>query len=101
MVQGEKINLIVRVSVPAEIEDEFNEWYDTEHIPNLLKVPGVLSAKRGVLYEGDGPKYIAIYEHLNAQVAQSSAYKDAVETKWTKRMRQHFKSIEVQRFYIV
>jgi hypothetical protein len=94
-----KVVLTVRIDVPPEIENEFNEWYDTEHIPNLLKVPGVISAKRCVCYEGEGPKYIAIYEHLNDQIAESASYKQAAETEWTKRLRQHFTKLEVNRFY--
>ena len=27
-------------------DDEFNEWYDNVHIPELLAVPGMLSAQR-------------------------------------------------------
>ena len=99
MKRSGKVFLTVRIDVPPEIEDEFNKWYDTEHIPNLLKVPGVVSAKRGVCYEGEGPKYIAIYEHLNDQIAQSRAYKQAADTEWTQRLRQHFMKIEVHRFY--
>jgi hypothetical protein len=29
-----------------ELEAEFNEWYDKEHIPALAAVPGVLCARR-------------------------------------------------------
>ncbi|MFN8033340.1 MAG: DUF4286 family protein [Mycobacterium sp.] len=32
-------------------EDEFNDWYDTVHIPELLTVPGMLSATRYALHE--------------------------------------------------
>jgi hypothetical protein len=42
--------LLVRVDVDPDIEEEFNRWYDTDHIPSLLKVPGVLDAKRAKLY---------------------------------------------------
>ena len=49
----EKVWLIVQTDVDPEDEEEFNEWYDTEHIPMFLKVPGVLSAKRAKLL---GPK---------------------------------------------
>lgn len=94
-----KVILTVRIDVSPEGEDEFNEWYQVEHIPNLLKVPGVLNAKRGLLYDGDGPTYIAIYEHLNDEVAQNSAYKQAIETEWTRKIRQYFKKVEVHRFY--
>jgi len=30
----------------AEFETEFNRWYDEEHVPRLLQVPGFLSAGR-------------------------------------------------------
>jgi hypothetical protein len=34
---------------------EFNVWYDTEHIPALARVPGVLCARR-FKSAGSGPK---------------------------------------------
>ena len=53
-------------------EDEFNEWYETVHIPELLTVPGMLSATRYALHEaaiyhvpgGVVPehKYMCVYE---------------------------------------
>ena len=52
---------IVRVDVDPEVEDEFNRWYDTVHIPALLACPGWLSARRYVVLDG-GPKYLAAYE---------------------------------------
>ena len=27
-------------------DDEFNDWYDNVHVPDLLGIPGVLSAQR-------------------------------------------------------
>ena len=64
MVENKRILLIVQTDVAPEMEEEFNRWYDEEHIPRLLGVPGVIMAKRG-LNTGNGQKYIAIYEHLN------------------------------------
>jgi hypothetical protein len=32
-------------------EDEFNEWYDTVHLPEVLAVPGMISAQRAKLKE--------------------------------------------------
>ena len=53
-------------------EDEFNEWYDNVHIPELLAVPGMVSATRYALHEaaiyhvkgGVVPehKYMCVYE---------------------------------------
>ena len=42
-----KYLFIASMDVDAHKEALFNEVYDTEHIPALLKVPGVLSVRRG------------------------------------------------------
>jgi hypothetical protein len=41
-----KYIFIASMDVDSEKENLFNEIYDTEHVPNLLKVPGVHSATR-------------------------------------------------------
>ena len=87
------ILLIVRIDVVKEKEEEFNRWYDEEHIPNLLGVPGVLWAKRGI-DTGKGPKYIAVYEHESADVQHTEAYEKAVQTEWTKSLRPYFLKME-------
>ena len=38
--------LTVSMDVEADKEDALNEVYDAEHVPLLMKVPGVLSAAR-------------------------------------------------------
>ena len=38
--------LIASMDVTPEAESLFNEVYDTEHVPNLLQVPGVHSVTR-------------------------------------------------------
>ncbi len=46
-------------------EDEFNEWYSNMHIPDMLEIPGMISATRWVS-ASDKPdqrrKYLALYE---------------------------------------
>ena len=43
---SEKLYYMV-YSNPAEgKEDEFNKWYDTVHLPEVLAVPGMISAQR-------------------------------------------------------
>lgn len=46
-------------------EDEYNAWYDNQHIPDVLKVPGIVSAQRLKLAQEKSRlpgKYLAIYE---------------------------------------
>ncbi len=39
---------IVTVEVDAEIEAEWNRWYDEVHLPDVLACPGVLRGRRYV-----------------------------------------------------
>ena len=87
------ILLVVRIGVAPEMEEELNRWYNEEHFPNLLSVPGVLWGKRAI-NTGKGPKYIAVYEHENIEVRNTEAYREAAETEWTKRMLPHFLRLE-------
>ena len=54
--------LIGRMSVPQEIEDEWNAWYNEEYIPGYLKVPGVIAARRFRVLEGGNATYTTMYE---------------------------------------
>ncbi len=67
--------MIVGVDVPADKEGAFNNWYNEEHLPELLAVPGFLSAAR---YEAvkSGPKYLACYELENPRALETDAFKD-------------------------
>ena len=38
--------MMVWMDVPADKEEEFNHWYNEEHLPELLALPGVLNAAR-------------------------------------------------------
>ena len=79
--------LMVYVDVPAEVEDEFNRWYNEEHIPERLAIPGVLNAARYLARQG-GPKYLACYELEQAEAYFSDTWEKALSnpTEWTKRM---------------
>jgi antibiotic biosynthesis monooxygenase (ABM) superfamily enzyme len=81
--------IIVRGDVTPGMEEEFNRWYDEEHIPLLLKVPGVLWARRGI-NTGDGQKYIAVYEHENVDVQKTPQYRNVTQTEWALKIRPHF-----------
>ena len=84
--------LLIAMNVEPEQENEFNEWYNTEHLPQLGAVPGVLAARR---YRGSGAtqRYAAIYHFANPDVPNSAAWKTAANTPWTERMRPHFRDL--------
>ena len=84
--------LMFATNIAPEAERDFNAWYDEEHLPALRKVPGVLSARRFKTDEG-APQYVALYHLAGPEVASSDAWKKAVETPWTARIRPHMKDV--------
>jgi hypothetical protein len=81
--------LLVSMNVAPEAEAEFNEWYNTEHIPALGGVKGTLSARR---YRGTGAtqRYVALYHLASPEVPHSAEWRAAANTPWTERLRPHF-----------
>src|SRR5213593_1936117 len=64
--------LFSEMTPDASWEDEFNEWYDHEHIPLRVAVPGFRSAQR---YRIQGKRnYLVIYEMDSPGVLNSPAY---------------------------
>ena len=41
--------LTVYANIPAEIEDDFNQWYNTQHIPERLAIQGFPGCDRSVV----------------------------------------------------
>jgi hypothetical protein len=81
--------LLVLMQPPQAIEEEFNAWYDTEHIPERLAVPGVETAVRFCSTTSAAPKYLAMYDLAAESVLDSDAYKKVAgdnSSPWTKRV---------------
>ena len=85
--------LLNAMNVAPEAEDDFNAWYDEEHLPALAAVPGTLAARRYRTGEDDeaSHRYVAIYHLESPDVTRGEAWKAAVETPWTARVRPHFR----------
>lgn len=87
--------LVVTIEVDPAQEDDFNEWYDTKHIPERLAMPGFVAAHRFASTERPG-RYLAIYELDDPQAALSDAYMDAaraLETEWDVRVHASWTSM--------
>ncbi len=92
---------VVGMDVAPEKEDLFNEVYDTEHVPYLMQVPGVLAVSRakaeafslaiGGAVEGKpaaSPAYLALYEVESPDVVSSEAWAEAIEKgRWAMEVR--------------
>jgi antibiotic biosynthesis monooxygenase (ABM) superfamily enzyme len=80
--------LLVMMDIDPEHEDDFNHWYDEEHVQERNAIPGFLTARRYRAVEG-GPKYLAIYEMDTPEVLDSEAYRYVSEegrSEWTERV---------------
>lgn len=90
------------MDVDPEREALFNEVYDTEHVPHLRKVPGVVSVTRARLdtlrvtmggetrtVDAQGkPRYACIVELENPEVLTSAAWAQAVDAgRWPSEVR--------------
>lgn len=80
--------LLTMTEPPAAMEEEFNAWYDTEHLSERLAITGFRSARRWVaeVAPGEG-RYLATYELDSADVLYSAEYLARFEgaTPWTRR----------------
>jgi hypothetical protein len=80
--------LLTMTEPPPAMEEEFNAWYDTEHLPERLAIPGFLSARRWVaeLDPGQG-KHLATYELESPAVLGSAPYLARFRnpTPWSRR----------------
>lgn len=77
---------LVSMDIDPAVEDEFNDWYTTEHIPLLRQVEGVQRARRFRALRG-APRYVALYEMDRADRYAGATWRAANETPWMKRMR--------------
>ena len=80
--------LLVGMTPAPQFETEFNAWYDTEHVPALSRVSGVLSARR--FRAGGAPKYVALYHLTAPEIVSGADWKRASEaTPMPAQMRPH------------
>ena len=97
-----KYLFIVSMDVTKEKEALFNEVYDTEHVPLLLKVPGVkavtrwktepaafvIAGERKLLDGGTAARYVAIYEIDSPDILVSKEWNEAAEKgRWASEVR--------------
>lgn len=104
MAQQSRYLFSAAMDVAPEREALFNQVYDTEHVPRLKEVPGVLSVARlkrieltmilggerkRVVVEAE-PSYNALYELESPEVLVSDAWAKAVEWgRWPGEVRPH------------
>ncbi len=80
--------LLVLMEPPALLEEEFNDWYDTEHFPQRRALPGFESASRWVCLSG-WPRWAAVYDMTGVAALETPEYlavSGANSTSWSRRV---------------
>ncbi len=70
------------------LEEEFQQWYDTEHFPERVATDGFLTATRGICVDG-WPRYIALYDLADVSVLRGDGYAKIAGdsySRWTGRI---------------
>ena len=82
--------LVSAMNVTREADAEFNAWYDTEHLPRLAQIPGVICARR-YTSPGVGHKYVATYHLTSPEVCASAEWQAVNDTPWAKKILPHLR----------
>jgi hypothetical protein len=93
--------LAIGHDVPPDIEDAFNAWYDTEHLPSIMEnVPGFVSGRRFRQVETAwssasgvrtiGPKYLTVYDLADEDVLETDIFKKTIQTPWSAWLRTRY-----------
>ena len=69
--------LIVRATVDPNRRDDFDTWYQNEHLPDAHKAFSPLAAKRGWCKD-DPNTHIAVYEFSNLAEATEATESQAI-----------------------
>lgn len=80
----------VYFSVPDERVEEFNRWYDEEHVPMLLECEDWLRVRRFEIYEGEPQPWTHLSLHYLADMSafDSPEREAARATEWYKSLSQ-------------
>jgi hypothetical protein len=84
--------LLVMADIDPANENDFNRWYEEEHLAERMAIPGFLTARRFTAVEG-APKYLALYDLESLDVLKSEAYRHIVgpgKSAWTRRIEPLF-----------
>lgn len=73
--------LVVMMEVDAADDAVFNKWYNEEHLPERMSIPGYISARRFMLDPADDAangvlRYLCIWELQDGSPLQSEFYRE-------------------------
>ena len=78
----------VLMDIEPHKEALFNDLYDNEHVPLLLKLPGCVNVARYRTEAPGQPRYLAVYEVENSELPMSKLWNDTSDVgRWKPEVR--------------
>ncbi len=59
--------LLVWTNIPQDLDRDFNEWYNREHMPERVGIPGFLRGRRYIALDAR-PEFFTLYETASPAV---------------------------------
>ncbi|MBI4195092.1 MAG: hypothetical protein HY526_08440 [Betaproteobacteria bacterium] len=93
---GQAVVLVRFDQVPRKFEAGWNRWYDTEHIPAMLRVPGFVTARRLKMTpplspetgtQPSSPLYLTLYDLADKNAVESDRFLRDRNSPWTSWVR--------------
>jgi hypothetical protein len=75
MPPSERYIMLVTVDIPPEREAAWNDWYNNEHVPDILKCPGFRAVRRFRSVQGTGTRYVTLYDVDGPAVRETEDFK--------------------------
>jgi hypothetical protein len=86
--------LLTSMDLDSAHEEEFNRWYDREHLEERVAIDGFLEARRYRAHTGS-PKNLFLYSTQTIEVLDSPAYRARLSnpTDWSKKNMARFENM--------
>lgn len=87
--------LLALNDVVSDVEDEFNRWYQQQHLEERLSIPGFRRARRYRSVNGQ-PDYMVVFDCESIDVLDSPAYRHCLmhPNEWTQKVMPSFRNMQ-------
>jgi len=85
--------LLVWMDMAPDHQDDFHAWYNRDHLPERIALPGFRTGRRWQAVKG-APEFMAAYELDDPAATAAPEYRERLEhpTAWTRRVMPHFRN---------